>query len=117
MTVKALVGYDVVAGMDREAYDRWLWDVHVPDLMANPYLDRIIFNTVTDAITTTSDGVTPATQAMSLYRVAELHFADGTAARRYREWFRDHPIPPERGPAGRSDFRFYVMCDVQEVTR
>ena len=30
MTIKALVGYDVVAGLTREEYDRWVWDVHVP---------------------------------------------------------------------------------------
>lgn len=117
MTIKALVGYDVEPGLTREEYDRWLWDIHVPDLLANPHLDRIVFNTVIEQAETTSDGRTPAPQPMSLYRVAELHFADLAAMERYRQWFSEHPIPPERGPAGRSDFRFYVVCSVEEAAR
>lgn len=117
MTIKALVGYDVEAGLTRAEYDRWLWEVHVPDLLANPHLDRIVFNTVVEEAETTSDGTTPAGQAFSLYRVAELHFADRAALARYRRWFEDNPIPPERGPAGRSAFRFYVVCSVEEVGR
>jgi hypothetical protein len=54
---------------------------------------------------------------MSLYRVAELYFADEQALAHYRQWFRDHPIPAERSPQGRSDFRFYVICESVEVTR
>lgn len=117
MTIKALVGYDVAAGLTREEYDRWLWDVHVPDLLANPYLDRIVFNTVVEPVSTTSGTTVPIEQRMSLYRVAELHFADRDALVRYRQWFADHPIPPERSPQGRSDFRFYVICESVEVTR
>ena len=117
MTIKALVGYDVVAGLTREEYDRWLWDIHVPDLLANPHLDRIVFNTVIEPVSTTSGTTVPIEQRMSLYRVAELHFADEDALVRYHQWFQDHPIPPERSPSGRSDFRFYVICDVVEVTR
>jgi hypothetical protein len=117
VTIKLLIGYEVQPGLTREEYDRWLYEVHVPDLLQNPHLDRIVFNTVVEQVRTTSDGVTPATQSMSLYRVAELHFADHEALERYRRWFDDHPIPPERGPGGRSDFRFYVVCEVEEVER
>lgn len=117
MTVKALVGYDVHPGLTREEYDRWLFEVHVPDLLSNPYLERIVFNTVVEEVPTTSGGATPTTQAVRLYRVAELHFADLAAYRRYREWFDARPIPPERGPAGRSAFAFYVLCESEEVSR
>lgn len=117
MTVKALVGYDLVAGTTREDYDRWLFDIHVPDLLANPHLEHLVFNTVVEQVATTSGTASAPRQAVTLYRVAELHFADLEAYRRYREWFDDHPIPPERGPAGRSDFRFYVLCEATTVTR
>ena len=117
MTIKALVGYDVEAGLTREEYDRWLWDIHVPDLLANPYLDRVVLNTVKEPVLTTSGSTTPIEQRMSLYRVAELHFADEEALVRYRQWFEDHPIPPERSPLGKSDFRFYVICEAVEITR
>lgn len=116
MTVKALVGYDVVEGLSREEYDRWLFEVHVPDLLANPHVERIVFNTVLEEVGTTSGSATAPAQ-VGLYRVAELHFADLEAFRRYRAWFREHPIPPERSPAGRSDFKFYVLCAATEVTR
>jgi hypothetical protein len=115
--IKALVGYDVVAGLTREEYDRWLWDIHVPDLLANPHLDRIVFNTVIEPVSTASGTTVPIEQRMSLYRVAELYFADEQALAHYRQWFRDHPIPAERSPQGRSDFRFYVICESVEVTR
>jgi hypothetical protein len=117
MTVKALVGYDVHAGLTREEYDRWLFGIHLPDLLANPHLDRVVLNTVVEPVPSTSGSDTTPTQAVALYRVAELHFADMEQYRRYRRWFEDHPIPPERSPAGRSDFRFYVVCDSVTVTR
>lgn len=117
MTVKALVGYDVEAGLTREEYDRWLFEIHVPDLLANPHLSHLVFNTVIDEVAATSGSATMPAQTVSLYRVAELHFADLDAYRRYRHWFEAHPIPPERSPAGRTGFKFYVLCDVVEVTR
>jgi hypothetical protein len=52
-----------------------------------------------------------------LYRIAELHVRDMAAYEAYRAWFKDHPLPAERGPAGRTDFRFYVLADVVEATR
>lgn len=116
MMVKALVGYEVMEGLTREEYDRWLFEIHVPDLLANPHLDRIVFNTVVEEVGTTSGSATVPEQ-MGLYRVAELHFADQEAFRRYRTWFAQHPIPPERSPAGRSDFRFYVLCESTEISR
>lgn len=117
MTVKALVGYDVESGLTRQEYDRWLFDVHVPDLLANPYLESMVLNTVVEQVDSTSGSATRPAQAVRLYRVAELHFADLDQYRRYREWFELHPIPPERSPAGRSDFKFYVLCESQELTR
>ena len=109
--IKALVGYDVDPSLTREQYDQWLWDIHVPDLRANPHLQDIVFNTVLEPVETTSGSTTEITQTVSLYRVAELHFEDLASYRRYRAWFDEHPIPAERSPAGRSDFRFYVVCD------
>ncbi|MFT5223858.1 MAG: hypothetical protein ACI867_002185 [Glaciecola sp.] len=117
MSVKALVGYDLMPGITTEDYDQWLWETHVPDLLANPHLDKIVFNTVIERVDQTSGGATPTKQTMSLYRVAELHYADMAAVEAYRAWFEEHPIPAERGPGGRSDFRFYVLCTVQEATR
>ena len=43
---KTILGYDIEDGVTEEEYERWLFEVHAPDLLANPHLDRIIFNKV-----------------------------------------------------------------------
>lgn len=115
--VKAILGYDIIEGVSVEDYERWIWDVHVPDLLANPYLDKLVFNTVIRPIVSTSSGSATAEDPETFYRIAELHFADHDAYEKYLEWFRENPIPPERGPAGRTNFRFYVLTDSVEATR
>ena len=115
--VKAILGYDILEGVSIEDYERWIWDVHVPDLLANPFLDRLVFNTVVRPITATSSGSATAEDPQTFYRIAELHFVDHDAYADYLRWFADNPIPPERGPAGRTDFRFYVLTDSVEATR
>jgi hypothetical protein len=115
--VKAILGYDIIEGVSVEDYERWIWDVHVPDLLANPYLDKLVFNTVIRPIISTSSGSATAEDPETFYRIAELHFADHGAYEKYLEWFRENPIPPERGPAGRTNFRFYVLTDSVEATR
>ncbi len=116
-TVKAILGYDIVDGVTIEEYDEWLWDVHYPDLLANPFLEKIELNTVVRPINETSAGTPIMDEPVTFFRIAELHFADPDAYRSYLRWFDDHPIPVERSPAGRSNFRFYVLCDTVEVTR
>lgn len=115
--VKAILGYDIREGVSIEDYERWIWDVHVPDLLANPFLDRLVFNTVVRPITATSSGSSTAEDPQTFYRIAELHFIDHDAYADYLQWFADNPSPPERGPAGRTDFRFYVLTDSVEATR
>ena len=115
--IKALVGYTLVAGMTPAEYDTWLWNVHTPDLLANPHLDKIIYNTVLRPIESDSGGTMQLPQSIVLYRIAELHFKDMQAYDAYRAWFIEHPIPSERGPAGRTDFKFYLLTDVAEATR
>jgi len=116
-SVKAILGYDIVEGVSIEEYEQWIWDVHVPDLLANPHLDRLVFNTVIRPITATSSGSETAADVKTFYRVAELHFGDLDAYDRYLKWFRENPIPPERGPAGRTAFGFYVLTDSVQATR
>lgn len=105
--VKCVIGYDIVEGLSAAEYDDWLWHVHFPDLLANPNLDRIVLNSV----------IRPVRGEESFYRIAELHFSSGAAYQAYLDWFMERPIPAERGPAGRTDFKFYVLCTVQEIDR
>lgn len=114
---KTILGYDIEDGVTPEEYEAWLFDVHAPDLLANPHLDRIVFNKVIRPITATSGGTAQVPDGLSFYRIAEMHFADEEAFARYQQWWAEHPLPAERGPAGRTAFKFYLLAESQEVTR
>ncbi|WP_404385370.1 DUF4286 family protein [Knoellia locipacati] len=114
---KTILGYVIEDGVEEADYERWLFEVHAPDLLANPHLDRIIFNKVEEQVTSTSGGTAQIDGGETFYRIAEMHFADVAAYRAYREWFTENPIPLDRGPAGRTRFRFYVTATPTEVTR
>ena len=115
--IKTLIGYDIEPGVSVEEYDRWLREVHIPDLLANPHLTRLVFNTVIRPVTRTSGGAASIGDSLTFYRVAEMHFDDLAAYERYLAWFEEHPIPPERGPSGRTAFRFYLLADSFEASR
>ena len=115
--IKTLIGYDIEPGVSVEEYDRWLRDVHIPDLLANPHLRRLVFNTVIRPVLRTSGGAASVGDSLTFYRVAEMHFDDLAAYERYLAWFEEHPIPPERGPGGRTAFRFYLLADSFEANR
>lgn len=115
--VKAILGYDIVDGVSVEEYERWLRDIHYPDLLANPYLDKIVLDTMVRPVNATSAGTPIMETPQTFYRIVELHYADREAYENYLQWFVDHPIPVTRSPAGRTEFKFYVLCDVEEATR
>lgn len=115
--VKAILGYDIVEGISVDDYEHWLADVHFPDLLANPHLDRIEMNSVVRPITATSAGGSTSTEPTTFYRIVELHFVDHDAYDSYLAWFEANPIPVERSPAGRTNFGFYVLSNTTVVDR
>lgn len=115
--IKTVLGYRIVEGVSAEEYERWLFEVHAPDLLANPHLDRIVFNLVLRPVRQASGGTAQVPDGPSLYRIAEMHYADEAAYSAYLDWFSEHPLDPARGPGGRTDFRFYVVTESTEVTR
>ena len=117
MTIKTILGYDIKPGVSPEEYEKWLFEVHAPDLLANPYLDRIVFNKVLRPVTKASGGTADVPPGYTFYRIAEMHYADEEAYQKYLDWFAENPLPPERGPAGRTDFKFYLVTESTEVTR
>lgn len=117
MPIKTILGYDILPGLSAEEYETWLFDVHAPDLLANPYLDRIVFNKVLRPVSQASGGTTSVPTGYTFYRIAEMHYADEEAYQNYLDWFRAHPVPSERGPGGRTDFKFYLVTESTEVTR
>lgn len=117
MTIKTILGYEIVPGVSPEEYERWLFEVHAPDLLANPHLDRIVFNKVLRPVRRASGGTADVPEGLTFYRIAEMHYADEAAYPAYLDWFAEPPIPAERGPAGRTAFRFYLVTESTEVTR
>jgi hypothetical protein len=97
---KSVLGYDIVAPMSAEDYDRWLWDIHSPDLFLNPHLDRIVYNTVTGTVSGSE----------TFFRISELHIKDDSTHEAWATWHAENPVSVERSPVGKTDFRFYVLC-------
>lgn len=114
--IKTILGYDIEPGVTEQEYEDWLFNVHAPDILANPYVDRLVFNKVLRPVRSTS-GHTDVPEGMSFYRIAEMHFADEAAYDRYLQWFVEHPVSPERSPAGRTSFKFYLLATTQQVDR
>ena len=117
MTVKTILGYDIQPGVSEQEYEAWLFDVHAPDLLANPHLDRIVFNKVLRPVRQASGGTAAVPEGQTFYRIAEMHYADEDAYQAYLDWFAENPLPPERGPGGRTDFKFYLVTESTTVTR
>ncbi len=63
MTVKTILGYEIAEGVSPEEYERWLFEVHAPDLLANPHLDRIVFNKVLRPVRQASGGTAACRRA------------------------------------------------------
>ena len=76
-----------------------------------------MFNKVLRPVTQASGGSAGVPEGYTFYRIAEMHFADESAYAAYQKWFVSTPVAVERGPAGRTKFKFYVVAESTEVTR
>jgi hypothetical protein len=103
--VKAMLGYDIMPGMTIPEYEKWLRDVHVPDLSKIPGLRKIVFNTVKGTVLGDK----------TFYRIAELHYDNMEAFEKAKRWREENPISLERSYVGKTDFKFYVICETEEV--
>lgn len=103
--VKAILGYDIMPGMTVVAYEQWLREIHIPDLCRVPGLRKIVFNTVRDIV----QGET------TFYRIAELHYDDMPSFEKAMKWRKQNPVSDERSPKGKTDFKFYVVCETEEI--
>jgi hypothetical protein len=103
--VKAILGYDIIPGMPVEAYEKWLREIHLPDLAKIPGLKKVVFNTVKGIVR----GDT------TFYRIAELHYESMEAFEKAQKWREQNPVSKKRGPEGKTDFKFYVVCESEEV--
>lgn len=81
MSIKTILGYDIQPGVSPQEYESWLFDVHAPDLLANPHLDRIVFNKVLEPVRQASGGTAAVPAGQTFYRIAEMHYTDEAAYR------------------------------------
>jgi uncharacterized protein (TIGR02118 family) len=102
--VKAILGYDIMPGMSVAQYEKWLKEIHIPDLSKVPGLKRVVLNTVKGIIR----GET------TFYRIAELYYDNMETFERARKWREENPVSEERSPKGKTDFKFYVLCETEE---
>jgi len=103
--VKAILAYDIMPGMSVAEYDKWLREIHIPDLSRIPGLRKIVFNTVKGIVL----GET------TFYRIAELQYDSMEAFERAKKWREQNPVSEARSPKGKTDFKFYVVCETEEV--
>jgi len=115
--VVGLIAYDVCQPLTEAEYDKWLFDVHYHDLMANPYLEKIVLRTVNkDKKALLSSGAAVKNE-VDFFRLAELHFQNHAAYSKYIEWFQANAIPSLRTPAGKSAFKFYLLSESESIMR
>ncbi len=103
--IKAILGYDIRSGMTVGEYETWLRDIHIPDLRRIPGLRKIVFNTVKGIVKGNA----------TFYRIAELHYDSMEAFEKAMKWREENPVSEERSPKGKTDFKFYVICETEEL--
>lgn len=114
--VRGVLAYDVCEPLTKEQYDEWLFDVHYHDLLANPYLKKIVLSTISEERKAKlSSGA--EVDGERFFRLAELHFDSYDDYNEYVKWFQQHVVPADRTPAGKSAFKFYLLADVEEIAR
>jgi uncharacterized protein (TIGR02118 family) len=103
--IKAILGYDIMPGLTVEEYEKWLREIHLPDLKRVPGLKKVVFNTVKGIVR----GET------TFYRIAELHYDSMETFKKAMKWREENPVSEERSPKGKTDFKFYVVCESEEI--
>ena len=105
--VKAILGYDIVPGVSFEQFEKWFRETHIPDLSKIPGLKKFVINTVKDI-------VRPDVKT-KFFRIAELHYESMEAFLKAKKWREENPFPEGRSPKGKTDFKFYVICETEEI--
>ena len=103
--IKAILGYDIMPGLIVEEYEKWLREIHLPDLKRVPGLKKVVFNTAKGIVR----GET------TFYRIAELHYDSMETFKKAMKWREENPVSEERSPKGKTDFKFYVVCESEEI--
>ena len=102
--VKAILGYDIMPGMSVEEYERWLSEIHIPDLSKVPGSKKVVFTTVKGIVRGDTE----------FYRISELHYDNIESFEKAMKWREENPVSEERSPHGKTDFKFYVVCETEE---
>jgi hypothetical protein len=104
--IRLVFAYSLRPGVDSEEFERWLYAIHIPDLLENPYITRLVLNRVIAG---------PDGEPGRYYRTAEQHFVDEEAYRRSLDWRREHPVPAARAADPLIEIDFRAVCSGEEV--
>jgi uncharacterized protein (TIGR02118 family) len=88
--VKVILGYDIKPGITVKEFEKWLREIHLPDLRKIPGLKKVVFNTVKAAVMGDA----------TFYRISELHFDHIEAFEKGQKWRQENPFLGERDPKG-----------------
>lgn len=105
-SVRLVFAYGLKPGIDPKEFEQWLYKLHIPDLLANPYIKRLVLNRVI---------ATPDGESQRYYRTAEQHFEDIEHYHLAQQWRQQHPVPYERSAAPRIEIDFRVICLGEEI--
>jgi hypothetical protein len=103
--IKVILGYDIVPGMSVDEYEKWLREIHIPDLRKVPGLKKVVFNTVKGIVR----------EDKSFYRISELHYDKMEDFEKAKKWREQNPYSKQGTPEGKTDFKFYVVCETEEI--
>ena len=103
--VKVLMGYDLAQGFSEDEHDRWLQEVHLPDMAKVPGLERVILNR-TGQIVIGDD--------LPKY-IAELHYTDMNTYLVARSWIKRNPFPTDSQPDGRIEIKYMFICESKSL--
>ncbi len=106
---KVVLIYNLKEGINPEEFERWFYQVHIPDVKRYPGIRKIVANKVIG----TPDGSPPG-----YYRTAELHFDDRKAFEEAWRWRAENILPfKDRSPREWMDFErgAILLCEGEEI--
>ncbi len=103
--VKVLMGYDLAPGCSEARHDRWLREIHLPDMLRVPGLQGIFLNTTRQVVF----GDNPPGY------IAEMHYPDMDTYLTARNWIRKNPFPLASLPKGKIEIKFMLVCESDDL--
>lgn len=107
--VRRVFAYKLLPGRDPSEFEKYLFRVHIPDILASPGVRRIVANKVVGALK----------GEPQYYRTGEVHYDSIHAYGKSFAWRQANPVGPERDARRWIDFSpkafFACLCFGEEI--